>query len=179
LVEAVADLDQLAARHDHLAVLGERGEREEQRRRVVVDDQRRLCAGEAPEDACGVILARAARARLEVELEVRVAAGQRGERGVGKRRPAEIRVHDHARRVQHAAQRRRAQRSELLLQARLEVAGLRSGADRLACAVDHRTRGSHGKRVVGRAGELVDGRQIAQFHERNDTPAGIVASLSG
>ena len=39
--EAVADLDQLAARHDDLAVLGERREREEHRGGVVVDDERR------------------------------------------------------------------------------------------------------------------------------------------
>ena len=39
--EAVADLDQLAARDDDLAALGERGEREQHRRGVVVDDDAR------------------------------------------------------------------------------------------------------------------------------------------
>ena len=48
--EAVADLDQLAARDDHLASLGERGEREQHRRRVVVDDERGLGAREPPEE---------------------------------------------------------------------------------------------------------------------------------
>ena len=46
--EAVADLDQLAARDEHLAAFGERGEREQHRRRVVVDDEcapRRRSAG--------------------------------------------------------------------------------------------------------------------------------------
>jgi hypothetical protein len=44
--EAVADLDQLAARDEHLAALGERGEREQDGRGVVVDDERRLGAGQ-------------------------------------------------------------------------------------------------------------------------------------
>ena len=38
--EAVADLDQLAARDDDLAPFGERRQREQQRRGVVVDDER-------------------------------------------------------------------------------------------------------------------------------------------
>ena len=49
--EAVADLDQLAARDDHLAALGERGEREQHRAGVVVDDERRLGAGQPAQDA--------------------------------------------------------------------------------------------------------------------------------
>ena len=48
--EAVADLDQLAARDEHLAPLGERGEREQHRGGVVVDDERRLGAGQAAQD---------------------------------------------------------------------------------------------------------------------------------
>ena len=42
--EAVADLDELAARDEHLATLRERCEREQHRRGVVVDDERRLRA---------------------------------------------------------------------------------------------------------------------------------------
>ena len=72
--EAVADLDQLAARDDHLASLGERGEREQDRGGVVVDDERRLGAGQPAQDRGDVILPRAARAVAQVELEVRVAA---------------------------------------------------------------------------------------------------------
>ena len=49
--EAVADLDQLAARDDHLAPLGERGEREQHRGRVVVDDERGLGAGQVAQQA--------------------------------------------------------------------------------------------------------------------------------
>ena len=44
--EAVADLDQLAARDEHLAALGERREREQHGRGVVVDDERGLGAGQ-------------------------------------------------------------------------------------------------------------------------------------
>ena len=61
--EAVADLDQLAARDEHLAALRERGEREQDRGGVVVDDERRLGAGQPPQDRGDVVLARAARAR--------------------------------------------------------------------------------------------------------------------
>ena len=61
--EAVADLDQLAARDDDLAALRERGEREQHRRRVVVDDERGLGAGQPAQDRRDVVLARAARAR--------------------------------------------------------------------------------------------------------------------
>ena len=59
--EAVADLDQLAARHEHLAAVGERGKREQQRGGVVVDDERGLGAGEPPQQRRDVVLARAAR----------------------------------------------------------------------------------------------------------------------
>ena len=48
--EAVADLDQLAARDDHLAALRERGEREQHRGGVVVDDERRLRARQPAQD---------------------------------------------------------------------------------------------------------------------------------
>ncbi len=72
--EAVADLDQLAARHDHLAPFGERGEREQQCAGVVVHDDRRLGARQPPHDRGDVILARAARAGAELVLEVRVRA---------------------------------------------------------------------------------------------------------
>ena len=71
--EAVADLDQLAARDEHLAPLGQRGEREQHRGGVVVDDERRLGAGQPAKQRREVVLARAARAGREVVLEVRVA----------------------------------------------------------------------------------------------------------
>ena len=48
--EPVADLDQLAARDDHVASFRERGEREQQRAGVVVHDERRLGAGQPAQD---------------------------------------------------------------------------------------------------------------------------------
>ena len=49
--KAVPDLDQLAARDEHLASLGERRQREHDRGGVVVDDERGLRAGQPAEDA--------------------------------------------------------------------------------------------------------------------------------
>ena len=86
--EAVADLDQLAARDDDLAPLRERGEREQDGGGVVVDDERGLGAGQPAEEPGEVILARAALASLEVVLEVRVAARRPRRRGRARRRRA-------------------------------------------------------------------------------------------
>ena len=118
--EAVADLDQLAARDDDLAALRERGEREQHRGRVVVDDDRRLGAGEPAQQRRQVILARAAGAGGEVVLEVGVAARGRDplERRLGERRAAEVRVHEHAGGVQDAAERRPPRRGELHVEPR-------------------------------------------------------------
>ena len=55
--EAVADLDQLAAGHEHLASFRERGQRQEHGSRVVVDDERRLGACQPAQDLRDVILA--------------------------------------------------------------------------------------------------------------------------
>ena len=96
-----------------------------------------------------MILPRAACAVAQVVLEVRVAARRLDdplERLLGERRAAEVRVHDHARRVQHAAQAGRARRRELVAQPRREVAGLGAGADLLA-----RTRRSRRARRPPRA----------------------------
>ena len=72
--EAVADLDQLAARDDHLAALGERGEREQQRGGVVVDDERVLGARRAGAASRARWSCREPRSPVgEVVLEVRVA----------------------------------------------------------------------------------------------------------
>ena len=79
--EAVTDLDQLAARDEHVAALGERGEREQHRGGVVVDDQRCLGTGEPAQQAGEMVLPRAAGAGLEVVLEIRVAAADLGDAG--------------------------------------------------------------------------------------------------
>ena len=71
--EAVADLDELAARDHDLAPARERRQREHERGRAVVDADRRLGAGQLADERGDVILPRAAPARGEVELEVRIA----------------------------------------------------------------------------------------------------------
>ena len=84
--EAVADLDQLPTRDDHLAPFGESGKREHHRCGVVVDDERCLGAGEPAEQPGEMILTRAPCACLEVVLEIRVAAAR--PRSRGRARPA-------------------------------------------------------------------------------------------
>ncbi len=115
--EAVADLDQLAARDDDFAPFCESREREEDRGRVVVDHQRGLCSRQAPEKTREMILARAARAGLEVVLEIGVAAADlrhASERGVRQRRAAEIRVHEDSGRVQDTPEGRPASALQLV-----------------------------------------------------------------
>ena len=100
--EAVADLDQLAPRDEHLAALRERSQCQQHGGGVVVDDERRLGAGQPAEDLRHVILPRAALALREVVLEIRVAAPDLRhplERRGRQRRTAEVRVDDHARGV--------------------------------------------------------------------------------
>ena len=55
--EAVADLDELSARDDDLASLGERSEGEQHRGRVVVHDESSLGAGQRSQMSGEVILA--------------------------------------------------------------------------------------------------------------------------
>ena len=55
--EAVADLDQLAARDEHIAAFRERGQREQHGGGVVVDDERSLGAGQPAQDRREVVLA--------------------------------------------------------------------------------------------------------------------------
>ena len=55
--EPAADLDQLAARHEHRATSGERGERHEYRRRVVVHDDARRRPARFREERGGVLVA--------------------------------------------------------------------------------------------------------------------------
>ena len=170
--KAVADLDQLAARDEHLAAFGERGEREQHRRGVVVDDERRLGAGQPPEQRREVVLARAARSGREVVLQVRVSGRLPHvlERSLGEWRPTQVRVHDHAGGVEDAAQRRPPCRHERFGQPLGQVAGLRAGADLLAGAVEHGPRRDDRKRVVDVAHQLVDGRKVAQPHETSVEP---------
>ena len=184
--EAVADLDQLAPRDEHLATLGERGEREQHRRRVVVHDERRLGTGEAPQERSEMILPRAARTGGQVVLEIREAASDlehARQSRLRERRPAEIRVEEDARRVQHALESRTPPRRQLDERPLDQIPGIGTGADLLARALEGRTRGGEDERprlerepLV--AQELVDGRQIAEAHE-HECNGRLAATLSG
>ena len=170
--EAVADLDQLAARDDDLAALRERGEREQHGGGVVVDDERGLGAGQPPEELREVILARAALAALEVVLEVRVARADLDdarERGVRERRAPEIRVHENAGRVEHAAQRGPARAGELREDASTSAPGSppapissRARSSTARAARDHELVRLGCEPLV--AEQLVDGGQVAELH---------------
>ena len=170
--EAVADLDQLAARDDDVPALRQRGQGEEDCGGVVVDDERRFRACQPAQDRRDVILARAADALAQVVLEVRVAPrgiGDPLDRLLGQRRAAEIRVDDHACRVEHAPQARPPCVGKLLPQTRREISRIRPGLDLLPRPVDNGARRLHRERVVGLARELVHRGQIAQLHCANAT----------
>ena len=113
--EAVADLDELAAGDEHLAAARRGGERQQDGRGVVVDDERVLGAGDGAEHVVDVVLARGAFAARQAVLEVRVAHGG-GDDGLDRRprqqRAPQVGVHDDAGRVDDAPQRRRDGRLE-------------------------------------------------------------------
>ena len=167
--EAVADLDQLAARDEHLAALGERGEREQHRGGVVVDDERRLRAGEPAQERGDVVLPRAARARVEVVLEVRVAArrSRRRARAPPRRAARGPRFVCTMTPVAFSTRRRLGARTAASSRAAraAEVAGIGARADLLARPLEERPRGVDRERVR-RAGasELVHRREVAQLH---------------
>ena len=170
--KAVADLDQLAARHEHLASLGQRGQREQHRRGVVVDDERALGAGQPAQQRRHVRLPRPARAVDEVVLEIGVApcdVDHPVDRGLRQRRATEVRVDDHAGRVQHAAQLRTPRGRELAQRPLDEVARIGARPDLLARPLERRPRRLDRVRVrLARqplvAQELVHRREVAQPH---------------
>ena len=107
--EPAPDLDELPARDDDLAPGAERRQREQQRGGVVVDRDARLRPRHPRQRVREVVEARAARARREVELQVRVARRRRPHRLDGRAREggaSEVGVDHDARRVDHAPQRR-------------------------------------------------------------------------
>src|SRR5207237_4203747 len=102
----------------------------------------------------------------EVVFEIRVAATDLAhalERRLRERRPPEVRVHDHARRVEDAAQAGRAGAAELVGEARLEIPGIGAGAALLARPRAHRARGLDGEWIAARAGKLVHGWPLRPF----------------
>src|SRR2546428_10074415 len=70
--ERSADLDELTPRDDHFAPFAERGQSEQDGRRVVVHDQCRLADEEPGEQTLDEVGALPATPGLEVELEVAV-----------------------------------------------------------------------------------------------------------
>ena len=99
-----------------------------------------------------MILPRAALSALDVVLEVRVAGADlrdARERGLRERRAAEVRVHEHAGRVQDAAERRPPRAGELLEHRVLERPRLAARPDLRPRALEH---GARGRRTRARAG---------------------------
>ena len=175
--EAVADLDQLAARDEHLAPLGQRRKREHDRGRVVVHDERALGTGQTPQDRRDVILSRAPPTGGKVVLEVRVAPPdleRPRERGLRERGAPEVRVDDHPGRVQGPPQARRPCRLELAQRRLDQVAGISPrrylftrARESLARRLDRQRPGFSRQAPV--AGELVDRREIAQLPSRHQS----------
>ena len=141
--EAVADLDQLPARDDHLAALRQGGERQQDRRGVVVDHERGLGARQLAEDGGDVVLARPPRAGLGVVLEIGVARANLAhplERRLRQRGAPQVRVHDHARRVENPPQAGPQARLDLRGGALDEVSRRQPGLDLLPGPLERRPR---------------------------------------
>ena len=170
--KAVADLDELPARDDHLAPFGERGEREQHRSGVVVDDDRTRGTGQALEQRHEVILARPPLASLEVVFEVRVAGADLchpRERSLGERSTTKVRVDEDAGRVQHAPKRRLPRASDLGQYCVDDLSWIRPSLDALPRPLESRPCGrQHELARLGDeslvAEQLVHRRQVAELH---------------
>ncbi len=169
--EPVADLDQLAAGDDRLPPVRERGEGEEQRGGVVVEDDGVLGAREPAEERGEQVVPGSSASVGEVELEVGVPGGLADplERGGGERRTAEIRVEDDARGVDHAAEpgrpspaARAAARSATSPGS--PPAAISSRAPASASRAASTAAGCERWASAGRAGKAVDRGQVAALH---------------
>ena len=185
--EAVPDLDELPARDDDLAPLGERGEREQHGRGVVVHDESSFGAGQPAEQRRQVILPRSAFPPLEVVLEIRVPGTDlrdARERSVRERSAAEVRVHDDAGRIEDAPQHRLAIPLEPRERRLHEVARIATCSDLLAGLLQRRTGRGDGRRMrlTGDslvAQKLVDRRQISKrAHAQESRPSQAEPSAS-
>jgi len=110
--ELAADLDQLAPRDDGLPAPGKAAQDEQDCGGVVVYDQGVLGPRQLAEDLPNVVIAEPAPACGQVELQVGVAPAHLDDALQGlpaQGRPAEIRVEDDPRRVDHAPQAVRAE----------------------------------------------------------------------
>ena len=175
--EAAADLDQLAARDHHLAAGAERGEREQQRRGVVVDRDPGLRACDARQQIGEVAEARSALPGVEVELDVRVALGSRGHRGDRRpreRRASEVRVDDHAARVDDAAQARLQAGGAIGDRLGGGLRGRRAGTlDLRAVVVEHLAGDPHDRLVAVALGERGHARVRQQPLDRGQFAVGV------
>ncbi len=104
-----ADFDQFAARNDGLLAGSERGQHQQRRGGIVVDDDRVFGGGQFADQRSHVIVAFAAAAGLDIELE-RSGAGHglicSGDRFISQDRAAEIGVKHDARQVEYRPHRR-------------------------------------------------------------------------
>ena len=173
-----ADLDQLAAGDDHLAIAGQGHEHQEHGGRVVVDHQGCLGAGEPAQELFGVDVARAALPGLQVVLQVGIAQGHGVHGGPGRgaqRRPTQVGVDDDARGIDGRAQGGPQALGQHLAGPGGQGVQLRAGraaSDRFAGGIQGVAGGFHHQVVAptrlqgGHAGLLeqpVDAGQIAQF----------------
>jgi len=102
-----ADFDQFPPGYHGLAVARERVQDQENRRRVVVDDERILGAREAAQEIPNVVVTQSSLPPDQVELEIRIARTHllKTVEGIpGQGSAAEVGVDDDARGIDHLAQ---------------------------------------------------------------------------
>ena len=149
--ETAADLDQFTARDDDLSVARQRGQHEQHRGRVVVDDDAGFGAARGREEMAGVFVTRAADAFGQPVLEIGRTRSRRHRRDrVGpERRAPEVGVQEHAGRVDHRAEQLRFQRSHARLGVTDDIVGLHGLSEFHAFArgVDGRARDLRAQRV--------------------------------
>jgi hypothetical protein len=107
--EGAADLDQLAARHHHLAAVGQRVQHQQHGGRVVVDHRGGLGPGQFTQQVVDQVVAVASAAAVQVEFQVGrrgQRAQHRGHRLVGQQRAAQVGVQHGAGQVVDGAQTR-------------------------------------------------------------------------
>ncbi len=158
--ELAADLDQLAARDDDFLSAGQALEREQHRGGAVVDDEGGLRAGEPPQQALDVRVARAALLPGHVHLEIRVGPRHLVQpllREGGEQRAAEVGVQHDAGRVDHGGEREDAAPGERGHDPGAEGGRVRGGAARLQEAAPLRVQGLAHRRGQARARHAREG----------------------
>jgi len=183
-MECAADLDELAARNDHLAPAGERRQREQHGRRVVVHHRRGLGPGELAQQAFDDAVAVAAPARDQIELQVVGRGHHLGDvrdGGFGQQRAPEVGVQHRAREVEHGAHAWR----QALVHAPRQGIGQRIVRQRVHAQAtsdgprtqlgQQRARRLGHQRVAMRQGQRLHGRQAQKTIERRQIlrPGGV------